>query len=98
MLPVESGVIWGVSGIVHFRLDMSREDRADARAVATAAGPDDAGGRGRAVRAPTRGDRTHQLPDRAAGGRGAPCSRDRLARPTWAAPGPQSPATVPGRG
>src|SRR5919205_3021318 len=98
MLPVGVGVMGKWSGIVPSRLGRSREDVADARAVAAEVGSSDARGRGRAVRARPWGRGADQLPDRAAGRRGTPCPRDRLAGPTWPAPGTQGAAAVPGRG
>src|ERR671938_2009401 len=86
------------SGIVLVRPDRGREDWSDARTVAAAVGPDDARGRGRAIRAGERPDRAHQRPDRAAGRRRPERGRDRLAGAAWTRPGRQDPAPVPARG
>src|SRR5919199_3666128 len=98
MLPVESGVMGEWSGIVPSRLDRSREEIADARAVAVAIGPSDARGGRRAVRASPWRRRADQLPDRAAGRRRAARPGDRLAGAPRTPPGAQGAAAVPGRG
>src|ERR687883_1072492 len=86
------------SGIVLVRPDRGREDKRDAPTVAAAVGPDDARGRGRAVRAGERPDRAHQCSRRAAGRRRPERSRDRLAGAAWTRPGGQDPAPVRARG
>src|ERR671935_1807641 len=97
MLPPNSVMNRIGSGIVVVRLEMSREDVADAGAVAIATGAGCARGGGRALRECAHAYRAHQLSNRAAGRRRADGHGDRLAGAAWTRPGAQDPAPVPQR-
>src|SRR5690349_12098708 len=97
MLPDSSIAVCASSGKVRFRPDRGWEQAANDVADTVAPGPSDADCGVRTLRAHTWSGGTDELPDRAAGRRGAQRARDRVAGPAWATPGAQSTASVSGR-
>src|SRR5215207_23531 len=98
MLPGSSIGVGMSSGKVQFRPDRGRENAADDRADTVALGPSDAERRVRTLRGHAWSRGTHQLPDRVAGRRRTPRSRDCVAGPARAGSSAHGPASVSGRG
>src|SRR6266540_279077 len=98
MPPASSITVEVSSGKVRARPDTGWEDAVDDSADTVALGPSGARRSVRTLRAHARGRGAHQLPDRAAGRRGAACPRDRLAGPSRSRSGTQDIASVPARG
>src|SRR6266567_5036826 len=97
MLPDSSIALSMSSGKVLSRPDRGWEQAADDSADTVAVGPSDAHRGVRTLRAHTWRGGAHQLPDRAAGRRGAQRARDRLARPARTASGAQGAASISNR-
>src|SRR6266511_2905629 len=98
MLPGSSIGVGMGSGKVQLRPDRGRENAANDRPDTVALGPGDADRGLRTLRARPQCGGADELPDRVAGRRRTPRSRDRMAGPSWAGSGAQGPASISGRG
>src|SRR6266542_2918401 len=91
MLPGSSIGVGMGSGKVQLRPDRGRENAANDRPDTVALGPGDADRGLRTLRARPQCGGADELPDRVAGRRRTPRSRDRMAGPSWAGSGAQGP-------
>src|SRR6266511_1021823 len=89
MLPGSSIGVGMSSGKVQLRPDRGRENAANDRPDTVALGPGDADRGLRTLRARPQCGGADELPDRVAGRRRTPCSRDRMAGRSWAGSGAQ---------